>query len=77
MDVFSTELGIRLSFVKTSEFRGGVNPAPQTTPLGTPLTLHPDVGAWLQTFPFSQTISYSLNLKVMFFFHSLPLYTNN
>jgi hypothetical protein len=22
-DVFSTELGIRLSFVKTSEFRGG------------------------------------------------------
>jgi hypothetical protein len=24
MDVFSTELGIRLSFVKTSEFRGGV-----------------------------------------------------
>jgi hypothetical protein len=23
MDVFSTELGIRLSFVKTSEFRGG------------------------------------------------------
>jgi len=25
MDVFSTELGIWLSFVKTSEFRGGVN----------------------------------------------------
>jgi hypothetical protein len=23
MDVFSTELGIQLSFVKTSEFRGG------------------------------------------------------
>jgi hypothetical protein len=39
MDVFSTELGIRLSFVKTSEFQGGLgvgfehpNPA-----LGTPL----------------------------------------
>jgi hypothetical protein len=33
MDVFSTELGIRLSFVKTSEFRGeggGLNP--QTPP---------------------------------------------
>jgi hypothetical protein len=27
MDVYSTELGIRLSFVKTSEFRGG-NPLP-------------------------------------------------
>jgi hypothetical protein len=26
MDVFSTELGIRLSFVKTSEFRGGSEP---------------------------------------------------
>jgi hypothetical protein len=37
MDVFSTELGIRLSFVKTSEFRGvgGLNPPP----LGTPLPL--------------------------------------
>jgi hypothetical protein len=31
MDVFSTELGIRLSFVKTSEFWGSFNP------LGTPL----------------------------------------
>jgi hypothetical protein len=30
MDVYSTELGIRLSFVKTSEFRGGggLNPNP-------------------------------------------------
>jgi hypothetical protein len=38
MHVFSTELGIRLSFVKTSEFRGGgVNP--QTPLLGTPLCL--------------------------------------
>jgi hypothetical protein len=26
MDVFSTEQGIRLSFVKTSEFRGGFEP---------------------------------------------------
>ena len=35
MDVFSTELGIRLSFVKTSEFRGwSLNPP---TPLFTPL----------------------------------------
>jgi hypothetical protein len=35
-DVFSTELGIGLSFVKTSEFRRGVNP--QTPPpSGTPL----------------------------------------
>jgi hypothetical protein len=34
MDVFSTELGIRLSFVKTSEFCGGVDPPPL---LGTPL----------------------------------------
>jgi hypothetical protein len=36
MDVFSTELGIRLSSVKTSEFRGegGLNPQ---TPIGTPL----------------------------------------
>jgi hypothetical protein len=30
MDIFSTELEIRLSFVKTSEFReGGLNPPPQ------------------------------------------------
>jgi hypothetical protein len=35
MDVFSTELGIRLSSVKTSEFRGGLNPP--KPPLGTPL----------------------------------------
>jgi hypothetical protein len=28
MDVYSTELGIRLSFVKTSKFRGGINPLP-------------------------------------------------
>jgi hypothetical protein len=33
MDVFSTELGIRLGFVKTSEFRGGEPPAPFGTPL--------------------------------------------
>jgi hypothetical protein len=39
-DVFSTELGIRLSFAKTSEFRGGVVvEPPQTPPLGTPLPL--------------------------------------
>jgi hypothetical protein len=37
MDVFSTELGIRLSFVKTSEFRGG-GWTPQL-PLGTPLSV--------------------------------------
>jgi hypothetical protein len=37
MDVFSTELGIRLSFVKLQNFGGGVE-APKTTPLGTPLT---------------------------------------
>jgi hypothetical protein len=35
MDVFSTELKIRLSLVKTSEFRGGVEtPKPL---LGTPM----------------------------------------
>jgi hypothetical protein len=33
MDVFSTELGIRLSFVKTSEFRGGGFEPPQPPPL--------------------------------------------
>jgi hypothetical protein len=38
MDVFSTELGIQLSFVKTSKFRGGgVEPSPQTPPLCSPL----------------------------------------
>jgi hypothetical protein len=39
MDVFSTELGILLKFVKTSEFRGGgeVEPEPSPTPHGTPL----------------------------------------
>jgi hypothetical protein len=37
MDVFSTEQGIRLSFVKTSEFRGGGGWTAQTLPLGTPL----------------------------------------
>jgi hypothetical protein len=31
MDVFSTELGIWLTFVKTSEFQGGVGWTPQTT----------------------------------------------
>jgi hypothetical protein len=36
MDVFSTELGIRISFVKTSEFRGG-GVEPTRSPLGTPL----------------------------------------
>jgi hypothetical protein len=39
MDVFSTKMEIRLSFVKTSEFRGGgggLNPQPP----GTPLLLH-------------------------------------
>jgi hypothetical protein len=38
---FPTELGIRLSFVKTSEFRvgGGVStPLPPNNPLGTPLS---------------------------------------
>jgi hypothetical protein len=30
MDAFSTELGIRLSFVKTSEFPGGGGVNPQT-----------------------------------------------
>jgi hypothetical protein len=44
MDVFSTELGIRLNFVKTSEFRGGGGLTPQTSfSFGTPLsTLHVD-----------------------------------
>jgi hypothetical protein len=37
MDVFSTELVIRLSFAKTSEFLGGGVFEPPT-PLGTPLT---------------------------------------
>ena len=33
MDVFSTELGIRLSFVKTSEFQGGFeHPKPPPLP---------------------------------------------
>jgi hypothetical protein len=38
MDIFSTELGIQLSFVKTLEFggRGGLNPQ---TPLDTPLVI--------------------------------------
>jgi hypothetical protein len=37
MDVFSMELGIRLSFVKTSEFRGGdLNFQPPLL-IGTPL----------------------------------------
>jgi hypothetical protein len=36
MDVYSTELGIRLSFVKTSEFRGGGGLIPPN-PLGTSL----------------------------------------
>jgi hypothetical protein len=31
------ELGIRLSFVKTSEFRGGGGDEPRTPPLGMPL----------------------------------------
>jgi hypothetical protein len=31
-DVYSTELGIRLSFVKTSEFQGGGGVQPATTP---------------------------------------------
>jgi hypothetical protein len=39
MDVFSMELGVRLSFVKISEFRGvGLNlPTPPPPPFGTPL----------------------------------------
>jgi hypothetical protein len=48
-DVFSTELGIRLSFVKTSEFRG-VGVKPPTTPppqaLGTPLRDTPICGKY-------------------------------
>jgi hypothetical protein len=36
MDVFSTELGIRLGFVKTSEFQG-VGVRTPKTPLGKPL----------------------------------------
>jgi hypothetical protein len=35
MDGFSTELGIRLNFVKTSEFLGGFEPPKPA--LGTPL----------------------------------------
>jgi hypothetical protein len=35
MDIFSTELGIRFSFVKTSEFQEGVEPPPPQTRLGT------------------------------------------
>jgi hypothetical protein len=31
MDVFSKELGIQLSFVKTSEIQGGLNPPPWYT----------------------------------------------
>jgi hypothetical protein len=38
MDVYSTELGIWLSFVKMSEFRGGLNPQ-IPSPIGTPLIL--------------------------------------
>jgi hypothetical protein len=39
MDVFSTELGIRLCFVKTSEFRGGGVVVETPNPiLGTPLS---------------------------------------
>jgi hypothetical protein len=37
MDIFSMELGIRLSFVKTSEFRGGGLNFPNS-PLGMPLS---------------------------------------
>jgi hypothetical protein len=37
MDVFSMELGIWLSFVKTSEFRGGGVEPPNTNPTGMPL----------------------------------------
>jgi hypothetical protein len=40
MDVYSMELGIGLSFVKTSEFQGGVSTS-EPSPLGTPLKLHP------------------------------------
>jgi hypothetical protein len=43
-DVFSTELGIRLSFVKTSEFRGGAFETPKPPPLGTPL--HGNILHW-------------------------------
>jgi hypothetical protein len=32
MDVFSTELGIQLSFAKTLEFQGGLNP-PNPSPV--------------------------------------------
>jgi hypothetical protein len=38
-DAYFTELGIRLSFVKTPELRGGDGVNPQT-PLGTPLIKH-------------------------------------
>jgi hypothetical protein len=39
MDVFFTELGIQLSFVKTSEFRAGFEPPPKPhLPHDTPLT---------------------------------------
>jgi hypothetical protein len=37
MNVFSMELGIRLSFIKTSEFWGGLNPQ---IPLGTQLVFN-------------------------------------
>jgi hypothetical protein len=39
MDVFSTELGIRLRFVKTLEFlgEGGLNSTPPLPPFGVPL----------------------------------------
>jgi hypothetical protein len=36
MNAFSTKLGIRLSFVKTSEFRGEGGLKPLTQPLRTP-----------------------------------------
>jgi hypothetical protein len=40
MDVFSMELGIRLSFVKTAEFKGGFEPPKTLSPsLGKPQTL--------------------------------------
>jgi hypothetical protein len=64
MDVFSTELGIWLGFVKTSEFWGGLKP-PLRTPLLTTDRTH------------TETIPIYVLLKLPSHVHELNIYVQH
>jgi hypothetical protein len=63
MDVFSTELGIQLNFIKTSEFRGGGGLTPPRYATGSSNQL-PHLVSKQQMFTTSRCVSKSADERV-------------